>query len=146
MKLIIRVDPDQTTMTCVKLVNLCGAQVLPVVRDGCGRPALDAYVVVSRAGCKPVPAPWKVWCGCNYVEELQADPEPSGVQYEAWKLDDEGRVCFYWDHLLLEAEPGRYDVNLFTRGAQAASFQIDLRRALRITEVVNLQAQACANC
>ena len=148
MKLIIRVDPARTVKTCLRLANLCGEQVIPIVTDACGRPALDTYVVVSRSGCKPVPQPRRVWCGCNYLELPEPEPEPSGYQYDGWELDPDGRVCFYWDHLLLESEPGRYDVDLFRGdpGVRVASFQIDLRRGLRIAEVVNVQAETCAHC
>ena len=145
MTLIIRVDPARTVQTCILLTNLCGEQVIPIVDDGCGRQRLDAYALVSRAGCRDTPPPKKIWCGCSYIEQ-PVEPEPAGVRYRAWELDDQGRVCFYWDDLLLDQKPGRYDVAVHIADKPAASFQVDLRSAIRITEVVNRQARACANC
>lgn len=144
MNLIIRVDPRRTVQTCIRLADLCGQQVIPIDYDPCGRPTLDAYVIVNRAGCKPVAPPKRIWCGCSYREEPVPDPEPSGVRYAAWEMDDEGRVCFYWDNLLLDSPPGRYDAVIHVKDKPVAQFQIDLRHRIHITEVLNKQhASAC---
>jgi len=146
MTLIIRVDRTQTAQTCVKLETLCGRQLIPIVRDECGRARLDAYIIVRRAGCRDIKPAVKVWCGCRYIEvEPEKDMSPA-IKYKGWELDEEGRVCFYWDDLMLEQKNGRYDVELFVCDEQSAHFQIDLRSKVRVTEVVNRQARACANC
>lgn len=145
MTLIIRVDPARTAQTCIKLESLCGERVIPMTSDHCGRPQLDAYALVQRAGCREKPKPKRIWCGCSYTE-IPGDPVFDGVRYPAWELDDQGRVCFYWDHLLLDEKPGRYDVAIHIADAQAAAFQIDLKSGVRITEVVNRQARACSTC
>lgn len=145
MTMIIRVDPRKTAQTCLKLVDLCGQQFIPL-KEHCGRPVLDAYVQVYRSGCHEIRPAKRVWCGCQYLEMEPAESAPPGVKYGAFELDEGGRVCFYWDSLLLEQKPGRYDVDLYVRDEKLSNFQIDLRSKIRIAEVVNRQARACANC
>lgn len=149
MKKIIRVDRRHTAQTCVLLVDLCNRQVIPMCDDDCGKLKLDAYVIVTRVGCcEPEPEPKRVWCGCRYIEPEEPEPmQPAGVQYPAFELDENGRVCFYWDELLFEQPDGRYDVAVFISNEQVTSFQIDLKHNVRIQDVINRAARTpCATC
>lgn len=144
--MIIRVDPKRTAKTCVKLVDLCGAQVIPMTDDGCGDLKLDAHCDVYRAGCHETRPRQRVWCQCRYVEQDEPEETRQGVRYPAFELDQDGRLCFYWDQLLLGQQAGRYDVEIYIKADKVSAFQIDLRSAIRVEEIVNVAARDCANC
>lgn len=82
----------------VSFLRSCGCPVfnfsnltLDVVRDGCGP---DPSLHLETDGCS-------FW----YVQET---PQPIGVQYRVFEIDDGGNLVFYFDGAIKELPFGRY--------------------------------------
>jgi len=141
------------------IVKVTGETVktcLRVRERGCATPpknCLKWRVRVQRVGCPPPPAQqYNCQDSCSALGPAMLSTLPQvspTIEYPAFDIDDEGRVCFYWDDKLLESLPGRYRAEILDEQLRhIATFEIDLASTtLMIDQATNVYAiPTCEDC
>jgi hypothetical protein len=130
--------------TCGSVAQQCANWKVRVSRVGCTQETTKPAVYEP---CWADGMPKKLSACAPEKTTPSCDGDRIGVlEYPVFDTDESGRVCFYWDDLLLQAQSGRYDAWLIdAKGCRIACFQINLEQSkLLIDQAVSvLPAVTC---
>jgi hypothetical protein len=107
----------------------------------------DVHMIVRRAGLGTLQCEnYFADMGCGQwigPKKRNVRVQPPGIKYPAFRMNDDGQVCFLWDSKFLEAEPGRWNGKLYVCNELVGEVKFQVGSRFQMGGVTCIEPDVC---